>query len=520
MTGCRRVYFGLGASMFGALAALASFGAYAQPSTYSLDYVQKAYVAYYGRPADPGGQNYWAARMDAEGGSLSAIIAEFGNSAEFNQRYGGLSYSALVTKIYQQALGRDPDSGGLAYYVGELQAGRRTLQSITLDVLNGATTPPDSTVVSNKLEVAANYTARVAAGCAYGTEQDGVAVLAGVTWNAATVYATKAAIDSRCRAPGSARLGTVIEYYNPKLRHYFLTAFADEAAALDAGAGGNGWTRTGGEFSVYKDAAPGLKAVCRYSRTPGTGPESHIYAADAAECAALKSQPVWTYDGIAFYLATPVGGQCGNDWPVYRSYYTNNVSDANHRFTVDLTAHVRMNRDGGDILEGIVMCAPVTDAEREADVVRFLEQATLGPTEALVAEVKAKGIAQYIDEQIPMNVTRYTQLPVSSTIRRGAQLHRRPCRRPSRRRNSAGLNQRSHVPVAWEFFRQSRTAPDQLRMRMAHVWHQILCRDGDRLRLRARRVPAADARSRVRHATRACCRSTRCRRSSASFRTG
>jgi hypothetical protein len=91
------------------------------------NYVQRAYVAYYGRPADPAGLAYWASRMDAEGGSLSAIIAAFGSSGEFNRRYGGLSTSALVTKIYQQALGRDPDTAGLAYYVGELQAGRRTL---------------------------------------------------------------------------------------------------------------------------------------------------------------------------------------------------------------------------------------------------------------------------------------------------------------------------------------------------------------------------------------------------------
>ena len=54
---------------------------------------------------------------------------------------------------------------------------------------------------------------------------------------------------------------------------------------------------------------------------------------------------------------------------------------------------------------------------------------------------------------------------------------------------------------AWEFFRQSKTAPDQLRMRMAHVWHQIFVdRQRRRLRdLRARRVPAAAARRRVRH---------------------
>ena len=159
---------------------------------------QKAYVAYYGRPADPSGLSYWATRMDAEDGSLNAIISAFGYSDEFNRRYGGLTYAALMTKNYRQTLGRDPDPAGLAYYVGELQAGRRTLQSITLDVLNGATTAPDSTVVANKLDVAAYYTAKVAAGCAYGTEQDGVNSLSGVTAISATVITAKAAIETRC----------------------------------------------------------------------------------------------------------------------------------------------------------------------------------------------------------------------------------------------------------------------------------------------------------------------------------
>jgi hypothetical protein len=167
-------------------------------SAYSRNYVQKAYVAYYGRPPDPGGQAYWARRMDDEGGSLKAVIEAFGISAEFNRRYGGLDNTRLVTKIYQQALGRDPDQGGLNWYVNELLAGRRTLQTITLDVVNGATTAPDSTVVANKLDVAAYYTAKVAAGCPYGTEQDGVNSLSGVTAISATVIAAKAAIDTRC----------------------------------------------------------------------------------------------------------------------------------------------------------------------------------------------------------------------------------------------------------------------------------------------------------------------------------
>ena len=58
--------------------------------------------------------------------------------------------------------------------------------------------PQHSVVVTNKLEVAAYYTAQVAAGCAYGTEQDGLDALSAVTADPATVVAAKAAINGRC----------------------------------------------------------------------------------------------------------------------------------------------------------------------------------------------------------------------------------------------------------------------------------------------------------------------------------
>lgn len=168
----------------------------------------------------------------------------------------------------------------------------------------------------------------------------------------------------------------------------------------------------------------------------------------------------------------PTNGQCGGNYPVYRSYYSDQIADANHRFTVDLTAHVRMNTRRGDILEGIVMCAPVTDEEREADVVRFLEQATLGPTEALVAEVKAKGIEKWLDEQLAMNVTRYTQLPYAQRIA-DPSICGDDMTPPVTPEKYCNFNTQQSWPVAMEFFRQSRNAPDQLRLRMAHNWHEI-----------------------------------------------
>ncbi len=170
----------------------------AGPSSYSLEYVQKAYVAYYGRPADPAGLDYWAARMDASGGTLDAIIAAFGTSAEFTQRYGGLSNAELVTTIYRQALSRDPDPAGLDFYVNALATGQKTLQTITLDVINGAVGPVDSATVASKLDVAGYYTSRVLGGCPYGTAQDGVNALSGVTGNPLTAAIAKVAIGSRC----------------------------------------------------------------------------------------------------------------------------------------------------------------------------------------------------------------------------------------------------------------------------------------------------------------------------------
>jgi len=44
--------------------------------------VQKIYIGYYQRPADPAGLIYWAERLDGSGGNLNEIIEAFANSAE------------------------------------------------------------------------------------------------------------------------------------------------------------------------------------------------------------------------------------------------------------------------------------------------------------------------------------------------------------------------------------------------------------------------------------------------------
>lgn len=162
-------------SRFFALAWLSFFSAtvYAQDTVQEYEQqVQEMYVAYYGRPGDPGGVNYWAGALEANGGDLTAIIDAFGFSDEYFDRFGDLDDEALVNNIYQQLFGRDADETGLAFYVGRLQSGAMTLATIALNIADGVNEGTDDfDIVSNKLEHAAHFTATVALlGADYGAD--------------------------------------------------------------------------------------------------------------------------------------------------------------------------------------------------------------------------------------------------------------------------------------------------------------------------------------------------------------
>ena len=79
-----------------------------------------------------------ALRIVASALELTGLVAATG-PAWYVALQGVIGIVQLVIGIYQQTLGRDPEQAGHAFYVGELQAGRRTIQSIAVDVLNGAT---------------------------------------------------------------------------------------------------------------------------------------------------------------------------------------------------------------------------------------------------------------------------------------------------------------------------------------------------------------------------------------------
>ncbi|WP_158702841.1 DUF4214 domain-containing protein [Melaminivora suipulveris] len=163
----------------------------------------RAYVSYYGRPADYEGLVWWADRLEHEGGKLDSIIDAFGKSPEFTERYGKLTPAQLITGLFQQLFGRSPDPAGLDYYTKLLTSGQRSLQNIALDVMGGALNE-DAQVLNQRLAAARRFTSGAAApgvDSAHFDAEAMVAVLAGVD-------AKPASTQQACRAFG-AMLATV-----------------------------------------------------------------------------------------------------------------------------------------------------------------------------------------------------------------------------------------------------------------------------------------------------------------------
>ena len=159
----------------------------------------------------------------------------------------------------------------------------------------------------------------------------------------------------------------VVEFYNTNLDHYFLTADANEAAAIDNGAAGPGWMRTGNSFK-----SGGSTPVCRFYGSQSPGPNSHFYTLAGSECDGLKqlqastpaTQKRWNFESMDFDSAPPITwgiyGACPSGTvPVYRAYNNGFArgADSNHRITSNPAAMQEVvNR--GWINEGVVMCAP------------------------------------------------------------------------------------------------------------------------------------------------------------------
>lgn len=92
-----------------------------------LGSIIRLYTAYFKRLPDYEGLMYWYSNMyptnGGQGSNLVYVSDAFANSNEFVMTYGSLDNFAFVTRVYQNVLGRSPEPGGYAYWVGRLADG-------------------------------------------------------------------------------------------------------------------------------------------------------------------------------------------------------------------------------------------------------------------------------------------------------------------------------------------------------------------------------------------------------------
>jgi uncharacterized protein (DUF1800 family) len=118
---------------------------------------------------------------------------------------------------------------------------------------------------------------------------------------------------------------------------------------------------------------------------------------------------------------------------------------------------------------------PATDA----DTVRFLEQASWGPTSAEVARVKAMGFVAYLDEQFnltPANAAKGSNYP-DLVFPLDDNTQQCPTSNPSDPNYNQAVCTRDNFtmyPIQRTFFTSAFYGNDQLRQRVAFALHQIL----------------------------------------------
>jgi Repeat of unknown function (DUF5648) len=132
-----------------------------------------------------------------------------------------------------------------------------------------------------------------------------------------------------------------VEYYYSAWNFYFVTAFPDEIAALDGGAFGGLWQRTGQRFQVWPQPNAMSTPTCRFFSIAFAPKSSHFYTPFPSECQYVETNPAdvaaWEFENIAFYIQlADANGDCpGGTIPLYRLYNNGMGGAPNHRYTIN-----------------------------------------------------------------------------------------------------------------------------------------------------------------------------------------
>lgn len=115
--------------------------------------IQNAYVAFFNRPADVAGLQYWSSYA----GNSADLLNTFAESAEYKDLYAGMNSTQLVNAVYQNLFGRPAEVAGLTYWVGQLDNGALKIGNIA-EAINKGSQGTDADIIANKVTAATAFT--------------------------------------------------------------------------------------------------------------------------------------------------------------------------------------------------------------------------------------------------------------------------------------------------------------------------------------------------------------------------
>lgn len=122
--------------------------------------VQKLYVAYFSRPADPSGLAFWVGQMQTNPNAYLDIAQAFSTSAEYRATYGGLDNRAVVAEVYENLFSRQAESAGVDFWANALTTGAMNLGNVVTSIAAGAQNN-DRIAFNAKVGVSTLFTQRI-----------------------------------------------------------------------------------------------------------------------------------------------------------------------------------------------------------------------------------------------------------------------------------------------------------------------------------------------------------------------
>ena len=128
--------------------------------SFTTEQVVQIYVATFNRAPDAAGLDYWV--NDSGFTNIEDVASSFFDSEEAEVMYpSGTSNTAMVQSAYQNLFGRDADTDGLDYWVGELDAGNFSQSLMLQAMINGAQDTDefgnDATMMANKTTIGLSF---------------------------------------------------------------------------------------------------------------------------------------------------------------------------------------------------------------------------------------------------------------------------------------------------------------------------------------------------------------------------